>query len=119
VDLSTTDLKEAQAHLSLKNPSAMVTIYRTWDNQDGPTEISCDGKLKARIGNNQYAVFELEPGAHSCFAELQEPVELVTEAGGEYFVSLKLQKHTWELKVVSVGEGEDGIAKGQMVEHEP
>lgn len=119
-DLRTEELREAQAHLPLKNPIAMVTIYRTADNQDDAAEIYCDDKLRAKISAHQYAVLELEPGPHSCFAEPQKPVELVTNAGEEYFISLQSQKHSfWELNLVSVGEGEDGIARSQMVEPEP
>jgi len=87
---------------------ADVTIYRTKGHGRDRPRVRCDGSGRS-IGEREYLHLNLPPGKHSCQVENQKPQELALERGQEYFFHLQRAGSGWELKPVSIGEGEDSI----------
>lgn len=116
-DLDAAELQEAQTRLPLRNPTVMLTVFRTNDHNHESASVSCDGKPMPAITSRQYTILELQPGPHSCTVESGNHVELMTESGEEYFLRLRPRMLSvgWELDRASQGEGEDGMAQGRMV----
>jgi hypothetical protein len=116
VSLDRSAVDQAQAQLPVSASTATLTIYRTQDNHQSAAWVACDGSPLARIGERQYAVVELAPGAHSFQIAGGKPLAVTTAPGEEYFLLVRPRTFgDWELKPVSTGEGEDSIAGAEMV----
>lgn len=111
IDFEVTDLQRIQSQGSLT--SATVTIYRKKGQGDTLLQIRCDGKEAGRIGARQYVLVELAPGKHSCQAEQRYSLEIDVSAGDEYYIQIRPHGDGWELRQVSVSEGEDDIIKSE------
>lgn len=110
------DVDEAQAQLPASASTATLTIYRIKDNRGEHVSVSCDTNTALQLSEQQYVLVELAPGAHSCQISGGKPVSITTAAGEEYYMHVRPHMlGDWELKPVSVSEGEDGIAGAQMV----
>jgi len=104
-------VEEAQARVSYSQfeSTADVTIYRTKGQRGERPRFLCDRNLGRKIGEREYIRLDLTPGKHSCQIENQPPKEISVLAGQEYFFHLQRAGSGWELKQVTVGEGEDSI----------
>ncbi len=111
VSLPEEEVKQAQGRLPAPNPKAVLTIYRTGGQKEFRPWISCRETKLAQLGERQYLTVALAPGKHSFRAEQKESLELVAEAGQDYFLRLKSRK----LKLVDVTEGEDAVAELEPV----
>jgi hypothetical protein len=111
VELSRDGVEQAQAQLPLAAPKAFLTIYRTKGQKNLRPWIYCGETMIAQIGEREYLTLTLAPGRHRLRAETEEIVELVTDAGQDYFLRLQSRK----LKPVDVTEGEDAIAELEPV----
>jgi hypothetical protein len=107
--LDVAKVQEAQARVSYSEAEADVTIYRTKGQGSHRPRVLCDASVGRRIGEREYIHLNLAPGKHSCQIETQSPKEISVDAGQEYFLHLRRSGSGWELKQVSVGEGEDSV----------
>jgi hypothetical protein len=116
VSLDRSAVDEAQAQLPLSPSTATLTIYRTQDGHHSSAPVLCDGSPLAQLGERQYAVVQLAPGAHSFQIAGGKPFAVTAAFGEEYFLLLRPRTFgDWELKPVSTSEGEDSIAGAEMV----
>ena len=117
IALDRSAVEQAQAQLPISTSTAVLTIYRTKDDHHSQVPVSCDGKQVAQIGERQYAVVELAPGAHSCQIAAEKALTITAAVSEEYFIHLQPRMFGgWELKLVSASEGEDGIAGAEMAQ---
>jgi hypothetical protein len=121
VTLRAAELEQAQASLPTSNLSATLYIFRT-KNRDGPSPpVSCDQAEVGSLGSRQSAVAALAPGKHSCRSGTSPPIELTVDGGNDYYLWLRHAgtSDTWELKPVSIEEGEDRTANTEMLPPRP
>jgi len=88
--------------------AADVTIYRTKGHGRDRPRVLCDGSGRP-IGEREYLHLNLSAGKHSCQVENQKPQVIALERAQEYFFHLQPAGSGWELKAVTIGEGEDSI----------
>ena len=115
VQLDRKAVEEAQAQLPAGGAAALVTMYRVKDSNHGHPSVSCDGELVAEVGEQQFVIQELTPGAHTCQVEGGKPMPITASGGEEYFLRLHASGKNWELKRVEPSEGQAAIATAQMV----
>jgi len=109
------EVEQAQAQLPASGAAALVTIYRTKDGSPNRPSVTCDGERMAQIGEQQYAIWELPPGAHTCQTEGDKPTPIAVLAGEEYFLRLHPHGKNWELKRAEAAEAQAAMATAQMV----
>lgn len=104
-------IREAQALLPVSTENAIITVYRTKGGAESAPFVVCDGKKIDAIGPLQYTVLELPPQKHTCQIERHKPLEILAQAGEEYFFRLHYGTlaGNWELESVSAAEGEDEV----------
>ena len=109
VDREKVEAAQDRVSFSQFDTTADVTVYRTKGRGKDRPRFLCDGSLGRRIGEREYIHLNLAPGKHSCQIEDQKPQEIAVERGKEYFFHMQRSGPGWELKHVTIGEGEDGI----------
>jgi hypothetical protein len=103
-------VEEAQASFyQFQSTVVDVTIYRTKGHGHERPRVLCDGNLGRQIGEREFMHLNMSAGKHSCQIENQTPKEITVEGGHEYYLHLQRSGSSWELKQVTVGEGEDSI----------
>lgn len=115
VSLDRKAVEEAQAQLPAGGSAALITVYRVEDKNSGHLSVSCDGESIAAIGEKQFAIQELAPGAHICSVEAGKPITVAVAGGEEYYLRIHQSGKNWELKRVETSEGQAAIATAQMV----
>jgi hypothetical protein len=117
VTLDYSEVKDAQALLPLPSPAAMLMIFRMKGHSKDRPVLTCDGGAVVPIGEKQYATLQVVPGKHTCRVGDRQPVELMADAGEEYFFHLQrgTMADSWDLKPVTTSEGEDSIANLEEV----
>ena len=100
---------QAQASFYQLQSTADVTIYRTKGHGRERPRVLCDGNLGRQIGEREFIHLDMPAGKHSCQIENQTPKEITVEAGHEYYLHMQRSGSSWDLKQVTVGEGEDSI----------
>ena len=107
-------VEEAQASVTFsESPTdGDVVIYRTKSHSRERVRVHCDERFSRSIGEREFIRLNLSAGKHRCQIENQSPLELMVEAGREYFFHLRRSSRAWELRAVTAGEGEDSIENG-------
>jgi hypothetical protein len=100
---------QSQVTYSEFSTTADVVIYRTKGHGRDRVRVRCDENFGRAIGEREYIRLDLPAGKHRCRIENHSPQELAVEPGQEYFFQLRRSGVGWELKSVTVGEGEDSI----------
>lgn len=114
--INAAEAKQAQALLVASNVNGILTVYRKKGQRDTHTHLFCDSKEVGTLGELQYTILDLTPGAHSCHVADGRPSDLTVIAGEEYFIHLRHGAFSgWELKLVNMSEGEDAIAGMELV----
>lgn len=98
---------------------AAVTFYRLKERPYVPVRIACDGKEIGSLEALQYLTARMVAGKHLCRAGNEKALEFVVAPRDERFIYVELQKQIFTLVLVSVGEGEDGIANSEPVKRKP
>jgi hypothetical protein len=108
---------QAQTLLPASNLNATLTVYRKKGQRESHMQLFCDAKEVSTLGERQYTILDLTPGAHACRAGDGGPSNLTVIAGEEYFIHLRHNAFSggWELKLVNMAEGEDAIAGMELV----
>src|SRR5437763_12230398 len=109
------EVEQAQAQLPASGAAGLVTIYRMKDGNHNRPSVMCDGEQVAQIGEQQYAIRELTPGAHTCQIEGDKPTPITVLACEEYFLRLHPRGKNWELKRVEAADGQVALATSQMI----
>lgn len=112
------EVSDAQADLPVPNLTATLYIFRTKDHKGPSPAVSCDQGAARSLGPRQSAVFELQPGSHSCKAANLPGIEFTMEAGNDYFVRLQPSGGKWKLQRVTEEEGEDRVATCELLSPE-
>lgn len=109
--LDSAKVEEAQSRVTFSEfaTTVDVVIYRTKGHSRERPRVRCDETLPRSIGEREFIHLDLETGKHHCQIADQPLQEFSVEAGQEYFFHLQLSGSRWEMKPVSVGEGEDSI----------
>ena len=109
--LDSAKVEEAQSRVTFSEFASTVdvVIYRTKGHSRERPRVRCDETLPRSIGEREFIHLDLEAGKHHCQIADQPLQEFSVEAGQEYFFHLQLSGSRWEMKPVSVGEGEDSI----------
>ena len=116
IKLDASEVEKAQTQLPISNTAALLTIYRTQDNDHNSQIVACDGEPLAQLGTRQYKTLEIAPGAHSCRVAGKKPLAITMLRGDEYFLRVRRTfGGGWELKLVTSGEGEDEIANAELL----
>jgi len=121
VSLDPAQFADAEARLPLPNTTGLLTIYRTKGQKDRKPEVYCDNKQLASLGPLQFFQVELMAGTHELSIERSAPIHLEVSGGKEYYLYLRWRElaSEWKLESVTSPEGEDGIAKGEMISASP
>ncbi len=114
------EIKQAQSLLPIPNANALFTIYRTKGHGKDPTIVFCDDQELVPLGPRQYTSVELTSGKHVCRMPSGKPLEILAEAGQEYFLEVHYKTLTgeWELQSVPSSEGEDQVARSESITKE-
>ena len=109
--LDSAKVEDAQSRVTFSEFSTTVdvVIYRTKGHSRERPRVRCDESRARPIGEREFIHLDLPAGKHHCQIADQPLQEFSVDPGQEYFFHLQLAGSRWELKPVSVGEGEDSI----------
>jgi hypothetical protein len=116
----TLDVSKLQDISRQTKTPASLTIYamnHRHSKSGNKFAIVCDGSRLGEIAPQQFVVFDIAPGQHTCQLHEHQSLTFIAAPGSEYFFRIVPEEGT--LKAVSVGEGEDSVAGLEFVRFEP
>ena len=110
-------VERAQSMLPTQNATALVNIYRVKGEKDQFVPVFCDESSVGEIGARQYVAVNVASGKHVCRAEKGKSAEFSVNPGDElyFYMQYRTLSGDWELKPVTVSEGEDAISVATLV----
>jgi hypothetical protein len=119
--LDDAQISAALEHRPIPNETGLIMIYRTKEQKDARPQVSCDARTIGQVGSRQFMTLEMDPGEHSCRADLGRPLNFPVLGGRDYYFFLHYGTFAggWELSAVDNGEGEDGVGAAEPINIAP